>query len=54
MIGAATVVLFVAVLAVSFVLKKYFERHPTHNPLLYVKKGLKALGGGIKRIFKRK
>ena len=54
MMGAVTLILFAAVLLVSFVLKKYFKKHPTHNPLLYVKKGLKALGGGIKKIFKRK
>ena len=54
MMGGATVALFAVVLLVSFLLKKYFKKHPTHNPVIYIKKGFSAIKRGISKLFKRK
>ncbi len=54
MMGGATLVLFAVVLLISFLLKKYFKKHPSHNPVIYIKKGFSVLKSGIVKLFKRK
>ena len=48
-----TVILFAVVLAVSFVLKKHIQKHPTHNPAIYIGKGFSAIGRWISYPFKK-
>ena len=54
MVGGATVALLAVALLLSFLLKKHFKKHPTHNPALYIKKGFSAIKSLVTKLFKRK